>query len=156
MLRSVSSAGHAPARLRATSPAARRADLRTHGPAPSHCATLRADDRPPRPNAQPSRPEPPIRRQNRIETVACSEPRVEIELDDIDRIRQTGNAIGAHQAACGPDVLAESASGAKEVPLEVGAAEPEIRVDERINRRVGFEVFVADVSVPIPEMSDLP
>src|SRR5580704_6796709 len=85
---------------------------------------------------------------------AFSKPPPDIELEHVDGERRANNGVGA-QPLCGRvHILVQTETGADDVALEVGAAEPEIVIGESIDNGVRLQVLIGDIRIPGPGLID--
>src|SRR5262249_38280455 len=83
---------------------------------------------------------------------AWSEPRIQVDLKDIGLIGRTGDVVGAQPAQARIDLAGDAEIAADDEAFEIGPPEPEVGVGEAIDHGIGFEIFVAQVDVPVAEL----
>src|SRR5262249_59299831 len=81
--------------------------------------------------------------------IAWSEPREEIELEDVGAVRRADDLVGAEPAHGERDAVGDEERAVSGEAFQVGAAEAEVLVVERIHHRVRLDVAVADPQLPV-------
>src|SRR5262252_1509326 len=73
-------------------------------------------------------------------------------MDYVNAVLGADYYIRAKPSEGEPDVVRQSQRGGRHKSLDVGAAESELGVRERIDDRIGLQVAIAQARVPIPEL----
>src|SRR5262245_23785690 len=82
------------------------------------------------------------------------EPRVEIELEHVDRERRAVDLVRAQPLCRHPDVVPDSEVEAQDVAFGVRSAEAEVGVRERVEHGVALEVAISREHAPVLRPGD--